>query len=345
MRTRTAIGDLNGKTYVFFYMNGERSTYGQEAPHDEHPYLQFVNAKTFPELMASLDRLYENEDTPPLFPFLGTLERPSLTTDAKKIARTVDSCASRRQIERVRDCLGLWAFGDKTPDDAFQADIEKRVKMKSELNRYRNPSFGLYSEESEDNHWKPFLPLEDIVTAKNDLYLTSRLLCWLMDKTSFEAAHGLGDVDTVISRDERPALPLIDVHAKSTVGDYYSGLASREQNKMAQHLLIGPDYHVARMNEYREGDIRDDVASYVECAFSMMLSDVHEDVVIERGKKPRWIANNATLLSDMWSFMAEHICKEPGKDAITVCPFCGKLFQQVRKTKKYCNKTHANLGK
>ena len=345
-RTRTAVGDLGGVTYVFFNLEGERDNYPGETEHTEHPYIQFANASTFPELMASLDRLYEEDDIPQLYPYLGTTSRPERTVDAKAVASIFDEAPSRRMVDRVKSALELWAFENSKPDAESQKEIDSIVWQISESNKYADDPSDRYSEDPADNHWKPFLPLADIARARYDLYLTSRLLAWLEGKIPFELAHSQGEpVGFGVRLEDRPHLDLIDIREETTIGEYYRELAKREQNKGANYFLVGKHLPMSRMNDYSEINMRQDAGQYVSLAYTMLLSDTHEDMTSRFGSKPKLGLLHATLLSSMWSYIAHAICKEPGAGSVTVCLHCGKLIQQERASRKFCSKSCSHLHK
>jgi hypothetical protein len=346
MRTRTAVGDLGGVTYVFFNLEGERGLYPGETEHEEHPYIQFANAGTFPELMAALDRLYDKDDVPCLYPYLGTTSKPEKTTNAKKVASVFEEAPSRRMIDRVKAAIEIWSFENSKPDAESQDEIDSVVRQIAERNKYVEDDSELYSEDPKDHHWKPFLPLADIARARYDLYLTSRLLAWLVDKIPFELAHSQGEpVGKGVRMEDRPHLDLIDIREETTIGEYYRELAKREQNKGASYFLVGKHLPMARMNDYREINMRQDAGQYVSLAYSMLLSDTHDKMTSYYGSKPELSNYHATLLSSMWSYMANAICKEPGAGSVTVCLHCGKLIQQERASRKFCSKSCSHLHK
>lgn len=345
-RTRTAVGDLGGVTCVFFNLEGERSIYPGETEHVEHPYVQFANAGTFPELMAALDRLYEEDEIPDLYPYLGTNSRPERTTDAKRVAGIFDEAPSRRSVDRVKSCLGLWAFDDSKPDADSQKDIDNILKHVKVWNENADDPSELRSEDPRDNHLKPFLPLADVARARYDLYLTSRLLAWLVGKIPFELAHSQGDpLGHGVRMEDRSHLDLIDIREETTIGEYYRKLAKREQNKGASYFLVGKRLPMAMMNDYAETSMRQDAGTYVSLAYSMLLSDTHEKLTSHYGSKPTLGTFHATLLSSMWSYMANAICKEPGAGSVTACLHCGKLIQQERASRKFCSKSCSHLHK
>ena len=346
MRTRTAIGDLGGVTYVFFNLEGERSLYPGETEHEEHPYIQFANAGTFPELMASLDRLYDKDDIPVLYPYLGTNSHPEKTTDARAVASVFDDAPSRRMVDRVKASLGLWAFEDSKPDAETQKEIDSILEQVKMWNDHADDPSERRSVDPKDNHLKPFLPLADIARARYDLYLTSRLLAWLVGKIPFELAHSQGEsVGSGVRMEDRPHLDLIDIREETTIGEYYRDLAKREQNSGAQYFLVGKRLPMAMMNDYQEASMRQDASHYVSLAYNMLLSDTHERITCRYGSNPVLGTYHATLLSSMWSYMANAICKEPGAGSVTVCLHCGKLIQQERASRKFCSKSCSHLHK
>ncbi|ERI04025.1 hypothetical protein HMPREF9069_01790 [Atopobium sp. oral taxon 810 str. F0209] len=88
------------------------------------------------------------------------------------------------------------------------------------------------------------------------------------------------------------------------------------------------------MHLYRPRDIEDTVRGYVAAAFSLLLSDETRKV-LETTLEP--YTSNNTILSAAWSFFATGLDKEEGSEAIGVCKYCGKFFQQLRSTKQFCS--------
>ncbi len=138
-------------------------------------------------------------------PYLGTNSRPKTTTSAKRVARIFDESPFRRSVDRVKACLGLWAFEDSKSDAESQKEIDNTLSHVKMWNENADDPSELRSEDPRGNRLKPFLPLADVARARYDLYPTSRLLAWLVGKIPFEFTHSQGEpLDFGVRMEGRP---------------------------------------------------------------------------------------------------------------------------------------------
>lgn len=299
----TALGAAGDDLFLFTGLVGSRTPLKNERKSDEHPYIKFANARNLPEFMTAVDEIYAEAG---LMDFICNLcggSRPSSIdpSEAEEVAKLFEEKPTRTTIEKTREALQAWHFDRMEPSEDVKANLSTDMGI-------------LYL----------CTPLKDLIEAKEDLRRTAMLMAWLVGKCSFEMAHGL------TPGDKNAQLKTIGMEKDTYLAEYYEGLRKNTGNVFVDFNLhsVTNNLHL-----YREEDIENTVRSYVQAAFSLLLSD--ETMKMSPYLKP--YKSNNTILSAIWSFFAAGLDKEEGSGSIAVCKHCGRFYQQQRSTKQFCS--------
>lgn len=301
----TSLASVGDEVFLFVNMSGSRHLMHNEKQSNEHPFIKFVNASDLSEFMIALDEIYETYEYFEFISDLSGTKRPSpigLCT-AASIAKLFDSNPTRTTIQRTREAIEVWRFENMRPSDDIRLDTG-----------FNSEAF-LYT----------CMPLKDLIEARNDLKRTSKLMAWLLGKCSFEMTHDLkpGDKTAVFKT--------LDMENEDTLlGGYYARLRKNTGNALVDLQLTSS---IRYLHLYKEKDIERTARSYVEAAFSLLLSD--ETKKLSRDLKP--YSSNNTILSAIWSFFATGLACEGGAESIAICKHCGRYFQPKRITKQFCS--------
>ena len=299
-----ALGTVDDELMLFTDLTGMRSLLKNERESGEHPFIKFANAHNLPEFLTAVDEIYDMYGhTDFISDLMGWYRPKSVSPDrAEEIAAMFEEQPTRTTIEKTREALEVWYFDSLRPSDVAQTNAD--------LNDGRI----MYL----------CTPLRDLIEAKDDLRRTAKLMAWLVGKCTFETAHGL------TPGDKNARFKTIDMEKDTYLASYYERLRNNTGNTFVDINLHSASY---LLHLYDEKSIESTVRSYVEAAFSLLLSD--ETKKMSYYLSPFTCEN--TILSAAWSFFAEGLDKEDGPDSITVCKHCGRFFQQQRSTKQFCS--------
>ncbi|MBQ3302189.1 MAG: hypothetical protein IJH04_08625 [Eggerthellaceae bacterium] len=299
-----ALGRVDEDLMLFTDLTGVRGLLKNERESDEHPFIKFVNSRNLPEFLTAVDELYDMYGhTDFISDLMGWYRPKPVEPDrAEDIATLFEEKPTRTTIEKTREALEVWYFDSLKPSEDAQGNAD--------LNDGRI----MYL----------CTPLKDLIEAKEDLRRAANLMAWLVGKCTFEMAHGLtpGDKDA--------KLKTIDMEKETYLASYYDRLRKNSGNTFVDMNLHSTAY---LLHLYREQDIESTVRSYVEAAFSLLLSD--ETRKMSYDLAPYTSVN--TILSAAWSFFATGLDREEGPESIAVCKHCGKFFRQQRSTKQFCS--------
>lgn len=303
IRQHVALGATDNEIYLFVDLNGTRDLLASEKQNFEHPFIKFANASNLPEFLAALDEIYDEYVHMPFFRDLMEGYRPSSVGPerAAEVAKLFEGHPSRTTIQKTSEALEVWYFDNMEPSEECL------------LNAESNNDMILYT----------CMPLKDLIEAKDDLRRTANLLAWLLGKTTFDMAHGL------IPGDKSAEFKILPSAEGEYLAEYYNALQQNSGN-----TFVNMNLHSVTniLHLYREKDIEDTVRSYVQAAFSLLMSD--ETSKMSYDLRPFTSSN--TILSCIWSFFAFGLNESKGMKAIGVCKYCGRFFQQTRLTKQYC---------
>lgn len=299
-----ALGQVDDKLMLFTDLNGTRGLLKNERESDEHPFVKFANARNLPEFLTSVDEIYDMYGhTDFISDLMGWYRPKSVSPDrAEEVAVLFEESPTRTTVEKTREALEVWYFDNLRPSDDAQGNADM------------NDGRIMYL----------CTPLRDLIEARDDLRRAAKLMAWLIGKCTFQMAHGLTPGD----KDAR--FKTIDMEKDTYLANYYERLRKNSGNAFVDMNLHSTSY---LLHLYDEKSIESTVRSYVEAAFSLLLSD--ETKKMSYDLSPYTSVN--TILSAAWSFFAEGLDKEEGPDSIAVCKHCGRFFQQQRSTKQFCS--------
>ena len=299
-----ALGAVDDELMLFTDLTGMRGFLKNERESAEHPFVKFVNARNLPEFLTAMDELVDMYGHTDFISDLMGWYRPKPVGPerAEVVAAMFEEQPTRTTVEKTREALEVWYFDSLRPS----ADAQGNADLNDGRIMYL------------------CTPLRDLIEAKDDLRRTAKLMAWLVGKCTFEMAHGLTPGD----KDAR--FKTIDMEKDTYLASYYERLRKNSGNTFVDMNLHSTSY---LLHLYDEKSIESTVRSYVEAAFSLLLSDETKKMSFDL--TPYTSVN--TVLSAAWSFFAEGLDKEEGPDSITVCKHCGRFFQQQRSTKQFCS--------
>ena len=297
INTYTALGKSEGAWSVFIGIQGSREPLRNERATEEHPFVDFANARNLPELLGSLDAIYGTGrfDGVDFISDRGGTDAPCPVDagDAEAIARLFESKPTKTTVAKTAEAIAAWS-------------IEGAV--------------------CSERQWR-CIPLADIVQARRDLNRTCLIMAWLLGKTDFDTAHGL------TRGDKGSRVETIDLESRTDLGDYYRGLASSPGNAFDSISIRLAGRQIARLNLYDPKSIERTAAAYTRCTFNLLLSDTHRRM----GELLDNATSSNTVLSAIWCFFAEGLGTEDSPNSIMVCRKCRHFFTQQRSTKQYCS--------
>ena len=304
IKTNMAIGCVAEMPVLFTEFSVKRAPLRNEKKSDESPFIRFANARNLPELLTAVDALLDEFGLTDLFcDLMATGEKPQVLD----VSRAEEICgyfneghATRTTIEKTKEAIEAWSF-DKA-----------------------KPKFSVSVVEGKGNMLNLFTPIEDLVKAAEDLRRTSLLMAYLLGKTDFDIAHGqpVGD--------RKSKMRTMSDKEPQFIYNYYKKLSDNTGNVLVSFALNDT---VSQIHLYDEPSIESTISSYVEAAFTILMSDERKIMTPEL----ETIRINNTVLSAAWSYFADGLNKVGGSGAIGVCKHCGKFFEQRRSTRVYCS--------
>lgn len=304
IKTSVALGCVDGKIAVFNELYCERKPLTNEHQSNEDAFIQFANAKNFPELMIAVDALVEKMGMTDFINDAFAIEKPLGTnpSQAETVCRYFENrVPTRTALQRTSEALEAW-------------DITNAKRKEIVLTNGPDAA-PMYT----------FTFLEDIVKAREDLARASIMIAWLIGKTDFKT------LKRQLTNDKKRT----HIHAMSGkkpafLHEYYKKL---EKNTGNMFSSFGANIPIDRIHLYDEQIIEPIISDYVRSMFNLLLSDerkvMNHDLTTDRFFN--------TILAAAWSFFADGLNETNGVDAICVCKHCHRFFQQKRSTKQYCS--------
>ncbi len=301
--TNMAVGCVAGMPVLLTEYTVDRPLLVNERRGGENAFIRFANARCLPDLLAAVDEMLSESGPADIIGDLMSLDSAPEPLDP---SRAEEVCAffgagrpTRTTVERTREAIEAWSLARARP--VYQATENGRPCGMLNL----------------------FTPLEDLVKASEDLRRTSLLMAYLVGKTDFGTAHGMPEGDRSARMRTMAAEEPRFLHG------YYESLGSNTGNAFAHIHTFNA---VSQLHLYREESVESTIRSYVEAAFTLLMSD--ERKVMGSDLRTHWTHN--TVLSAAWSYFADGLNREGGAGSIGVCRRCGRFFEQQRSTRVYC---------
>ncbi len=194
IKTLTALGKLEDTYFLYTNVIGSRKCLKKEKNNNEHPFIKFANAKNLPELMISMDEIYQLNEVPIHREFISDLSglyKPNIIvpSEAKTISKMFEENPTRTTLAKTEEAIKVWGFenGDKITNGELYICT----------------------------------PLDELLQAKKDLSEASLVLAWLLKKCDLNQLSKFN-------------LKTIDIKSNNYLSEFYKNLLNNTGNEFLE---------------------------------------------------------------------------------------------------------------